>query len=62
MWKFNGINWTWVGGTNILDDTGFYGEQGVPDLSNVPSARTFHVGGIHSSNRIYIFGGMDYSK
>jgi len=41
MWRFNPTTneWTWMSGTNILNDIGTNGTQCVPDTSNIPSAR-----------------------
>lgn len=42
MWKYDistGI-WTWMSGSNMLDDAGHYGTLGVPSVNNYPAART----------------------
>lgn len=41
LWKFNPSNlqWTWMGGSNIVGATGVYGTQGVASSSNFPGAR-----------------------
>jgi hypothetical protein len=60
LWRFDGTNWTWIGGANTLNSLGTYGTQGAPALSNWPGART-HAGDYRSSSGgIRMFGGWGY--
>src|SRR5215472_15970618 len=40
LWKFDGSNWTWMGGPDTPNQNGVYGTQGTPSPANVPGART----------------------
>src|SRR5258706_512324 len=39
LWKYDGSNWTWMGGANTSGQAGVYGTQGTASPSNVPGAR-----------------------
>jgi hypothetical protein len=41
LWKYNVItnNWTWMGGSNHLNDIGFYGIKCIGSTLNIPSSR-----------------------
>src|SRR6476661_7468545 len=39
LWRFDGTNWTWVSGSDLVDQPGVYGTKGVASTSNVPGAR-----------------------
>ena len=49
--------WTWAGGYNVPDQAGVYGQQGVPAVANIPSARTGAVGWTDSQGNFWLFGG-----
>ena len=42
LWKFDISTqlWTWVVGSNTVDQPGVYGTKGVPSPTNVPGARS----------------------
>jgi N-acetylneuraminic acid mutarotase len=58
LWKFDGSDWTWVGGSNSADQPGVYGIKGVASAANVPGARTESIAWIDSSGTFWLFGGM----
>lgn len=62
LWKYSISNdmWTWVGGSNFLNQSGTYGTQGVPSAVNIPGARSNSGTWISGSN-LYLFGGDGYS-
>jgi len=39
LWKFDGTNWTWVSGSDLINQPGVYGTMGVASPSNAPGAR-----------------------
>jgi len=39
LWKFDGTNWTWVSGSDLINQPGVYGHMGVASPSNAPGAR-----------------------
>lgn len=60
MWRFDGTNWTWVGGTKLADQNGVYGTMGVASASNIPGGRSGAVVWKGSSNKVYLFGGQGH--
>ncbi len=57
LWKYSGGQWTWMGGSNITDQPGTYGTQGVPASGNVPGQRYAGVGWADTSGNLWLFGG-----
>ena len=62
LWKYSAGQWTWVGGSNVNGQVGFYGTEGMPASSNVPGARTLGVGWTDSSGNFWLFGGTGYDS
>jgi hypothetical protein len=58
LWKYSAGQWTWMGGSNLMDQPGTYGIQGVPAPSNVPGARQFAVSWIDKTGDFWLFGGI----
>lgn len=50
--------WTWVSGTDSLNQAGVYGTQGVPDIGNTPGARVSPSSWTDSSGNLWLFGGF----
>jgi PKD repeat protein len=62
LWKYDPtINeWTWMKGSNILNQTGVYGTLGIPDPMNHPGARSEVVAAwADNSGNLWMFGGYD---
>jgi N-acetylneuraminic acid mutarotase len=57
LWKFDGTNWTWVSGSNVISQSGVYGTKGTPASSNIPGARFTAVSWIDKSGNLWLFGG-----
>lgn len=57
LWKFDGANWTWVSGSDLINQPGVYGTMGVASPSNVPGARYGSISWIDKSNNLWLFGG-----
>jgi N-acetylneuraminic acid mutarotase len=57
LWKFDGTNWIWVSGSNVISQLGIYGTKGTPSSSNVPGARFTAVSWIDKSGNLWLFGG-----
>ncbi|MGA9062239.1 MAG: kelch repeat-containing protein [Terracidiphilus sp.] len=49
--------WTWVGGSNAVDQLGTYGFLGTPAAGNVPGARIASAGWTDTSGNFWLFGG-----
>ena len=59
LWKFNTSTneWTWVGGSNLIDQLGLYGTQGVPSSTNCPGARYLSSSWKDFSGNFWLFAG-----
>ncbi len=62
LWKFDGTNWTWVRGSNIVNQPGVYGTKGTASTSDVPGARCYAVSWIDTSGHLWLFGGVGYDS
>ena len=62
LWKFNGSEWTWMGGSDVADSAGIYGTLGTAAPANVPGARNGAVAWTDSSGNFWIFGGSGYDS
>jgi len=59
LWKFtpSTSEWTWVGGSNVANQSGIYGTMGTPDSGNIPGARSSAVSWTDASGDFWLFGG-----
>jgi N-acetylneuraminic acid mutarotase len=60
LWKYDvaAHQWAWMGGTELSDQTGVWGSQGVPSTSNYPGARASAVSWVDPvSGDLWLFGG-----
>ncbi len=57
LWKWDGTNWTWVGGSDQVNVVGTYGTKGVADSANVPGARGAMASSIGPEGSLWLFGG-----
>ncbi len=62
LWKYSSGQWTWMGGSNLVNQTGTYGTQGTAAISNVPGARERAVGWTDASGNFWLFGGNGYDS
>lgn len=54
----DGVNaWTWISGSNLVNEQGVYGTKGVPSTANVPRSRDFAVSWIDPQGKLWLFGG-----
>jgi hypothetical protein len=61
LWNFDGTNWTWVSGSNAINQKGVYGTNGVAASGNVPGARDGSVSWIDGNGNLWLFGGEGYA-
>src|SRR5208337_4539508 len=62
LWKYSGGQWTWMGGSNVVNSLGIYGTQGTAAASNVPGARQMGLAWTDASGNGWLFGGNgDYT-
>jgi N-acetylneuraminic acid mutarotase len=62
LWKYSAGQWTWMGGSNVTNQKGMYGTQGVAVASNVPGARFGAYNWIDASGNLWLFGGSAYDS
>jgi hypothetical protein len=62
LWKWDGTNWTWVSGSNAIDQDGTYGTKGVAAAANVPGGRQDGVSWTDSSGNFWLFGGSGHAS
>ena len=59
VWKYDPSTnqWTWVGGGNVINNSGVYGTEGVPTCSTKPGSRVGAVSWTDGAGDVWIFGG-----
>jgi N-acetylneuraminic acid mutarotase len=62
LWKYNGTNWTWVSGSNTVNQSGSYGTEGVAAAGNVPGGRYWSISWIDKNGNLWLFGGWGYDS
>jgi N-acetylneuraminic acid mutarotase len=60
LWTWDGTNWTWMSGSNVINQNGVYGSEGTPDPANVPGSRYLAVSWTDSSGKFWLFGGQGF--
>jgi len=60
LWEYSPANkvWTWVSGSNVANQTGVYGTEGVPSTTNTPGARELAVSWTDTAGNLWLFGGL----
>lgn len=63
LWKYDPAtnNWTWVKGSNIIEEFSTYGTQGTPHVANKPGATYASVSWTDANNNLWLFGGFGYT-
>lgn len=62
LWKFDGVNWTWVSGSSSVGQSGIYGTKGAAAATNAPGARQKAVSWIDSKGSLLLFGGTGHAS
>jgi N-acetylneuraminic acid mutarotase len=60
LWKYSNGQWTWMGGSNLANQKGVYGTQGVASASNIPGGREGAIRWTDASGDVWLFGGAGY--
>jgi hypothetical protein len=58
LWKFDGVYWIWISGSNVINQHGI--QEPFPDPVNTPGARSGSASWIDSSGNLWLFGGTGY--
>ena len=63
MWRYDPVTnqWTWMYGSNTINNAGSYGTQGVAAASNMPSARQNGACWTDNAGNMWLFGGYNNS-
>ncbi len=62
LWKFSAGQWTWMGGSNLINQPGIYGTQGTPAPTNTPGSREQTFSWVDSSGNLWLFGGDGFDS
>ena len=57
LWRYDGTNWFYIRGSNVRNNNGIYGMQGVTAPANQPGARRDAMSWIDASGDLWLFGG-----
>src|SRR5205085_7991268 len=59
LWRYNTTTnqWTWMKGSNLVDQNGIYGTLNVPAAANNPGGRDGHAMWADNTGNIWVFGG-----
>jgi N-acetylneuraminic acid mutarotase len=61
LWKYSNGEWTWEAGSNLADQNGVYGTEGMASAANVPGGRYSASTWTDSSGALWLFGGTGYT-
>jgi len=59
VYTLNSGEWTWMGGSNLVDEVGVYGTKGKVDPANIPGARFSPATWTDTSGNFWLFGGSN---
>jgi hypothetical protein len=59
LWKFDGIYWTWLSGSNETDQPGNYGTKGIASSDNTPGARYYGSSAYDSHYNFFLASGAE---
>jgi hypothetical protein len=62
LWKFDGTNWTWMSGSDTINQYGVYGTIKTPAAGNVPGARACCLSWTDSKGKFWLFGGEGFAS
>jgi hypothetical protein len=57
LWKYSGGQWIWMAGSNMIEQFGTYGSQGVASPDNTPGARAGAAAWTDPSGNLWLYGG-----
>ncbi len=64
LWEYSTTTgeWTWVGGSNVVNQSATYGTQGTPASDNNPGARNGGTSWTDASGNFWLFGGYFHNE
>ncbi len=62
LWTFGNNQWTWIGGSDLVDQAGNYGGTGAASASNWPGARGDALTWVDAEGNFWLFGGFGFDS
>jgi hypothetical protein len=62
LWKYSGGEWTWVSGSQIVNQAGSYGTLGTASTSNVPGGRYYSSAWLGKDGSFWLYGGAGFDS
>jgi N-acetylneuraminic acid mutarotase len=64
LWEFNPSTnqWAWMGGSNLVNQSGVYGTLGTPAAGNIPGGRANAVSWTDNNGNFWLFGGYGWDS
>ncbi len=64
LWKYNisTNEWTWIKGSDVINQNGIYGTLGIPADTNTPGAREFSAYWTDANGDFWLFGGQNFGS
>jgi N-acetylneuraminic acid mutarotase len=64
LWEYSTSTseWTWIGGSNVVEQPGTYGTEGTPAAGNFPGARNSAVSWTDTHGDFWLFGGFGFDS
>lgn len=60
LWKYSAGEWTWIGGSKLVNQVGTYGTLGKPSPANIPGGRGQMVACTDAAGNVWLFGGHGF--
>ncbi|MFP5277372.1 MAG: kelch repeat-containing protein [Acidobacteriota bacterium] len=58
LWRYSNGMWTWMAGSNLVDQYGTYGTQGTPSPDATPGTRSGASAWTDAKGNLWLFGGL----
>ena len=62
LWNYSGGEWTWVGGSQLVNQSGSYGTLGTAGASNVPGGRYYSSAWLGKDGSFWLYGGAGFDS
>lgn len=62
LWRYSAGGWTWIGGSDTVNQPGTYGTKGTADANNRPGARYAATGWVDDDGAFWLFAGNGYAE
>ncbi|MBA3681991.1 MAG: choice-of-anchor D domain-containing protein [Bacteroidetes bacterium] len=64
LWKYNPVTnqWTWIHGSNTVNQLGVYGTMGIGTVSTIPGSRWGSSAFVDAAGNLWLFGGNGYGN